>query len=112
MASSQTMPWEYLLPGGPFIDPLFSDHAVLCVMGENGESRPWADPLLSADGLDDDTAEDSEDDLDDLDEFDDEEDEDEDIIADEEEEEEDEEEDEDWDDEFDEDNDELDEPDE
>ena len=98
MASSQTMPWEYLLPGGPFIDPLFSDHAVLCVMGENGESRPWADPLLSADGLDDD--------------FDDEEDEDEDIIADEEEEEEDEEEDEDWDDEFDEDNDELDEPDE
>ena len=99
MASSQTLPWEYLLPDGPFTDPLISDHAVLCVMGENGESRPWSDPLLGADGVDDDgAADDNEDDLDDLDEFDDEEDEDEDFIADEEEEDEDE----DWDDEDDE----------
>jgi hypothetical protein len=54
------------------LDMFSLDGSILCVIGEDGQARPWVDPLLSPkDDDDDDDLYDDDDDDDDLDDFDD-----------------------------------------
>ena len=55
------------------LDMFSLDGSILCVIGEDGQARPWVDPLLSPKEDDDDDDlydDDDDDDLDDFDDFD------------------------------------------